>query len=63
MGGAILPLLQYPFMAWCSVKAQGQIYFYLTCLHNSTFLMNVSLSIKPGNLLDKRGFENGTVIQ
>jgi len=31
MSGAIPPLLQYAFMAWCSVKAQGEIYlfFYL----------------------------------
>jgi hypothetical protein len=31
MRGAILPLPQYAFMAWCSVKAQGQLYLYL-CL-------------------------------
>jgi hypothetical protein len=31
MRGAIPPLPQYVFMAWCSVKeAQGQLYFYLT---------------------------------
>jgi hypothetical protein len=29
MSGAIPPLLQYVFMAWCSVKAQGQLYLYL----------------------------------
>jgi len=28
MNGAILPLPQYAFMAWCSVKAQGQLYLY-----------------------------------
>jgi hypothetical protein len=26
MSGAIPPLSQYAFMAWCSVKAQGQLY-------------------------------------
>jgi hypothetical protein len=26
MRGAILPLPQYASMAWCSVKAQGQLY-------------------------------------
>jgi len=26
MRGAILPLMQYAFMTWCSVKAQGQLY-------------------------------------
>jgi hypothetical protein len=32
MLGAIPPLLQYAFMAWRSVKAQGQIYFLLSPL-------------------------------
>jgi hypothetical protein len=26
--GAITPFLQYALMAWCSVKAQGQLYLY-----------------------------------
>jgi hypothetical protein len=29
MRGAIPPLPQYAFTAWCSVKAQGQLYLYL----------------------------------
>jgi hypothetical protein len=29
MGGAIPPFPQYAFMASCSVKAQGQLYFHL----------------------------------
>jgi len=29
MRGAIPPLSQYTFMAWCLVKAQGQVYLYL----------------------------------
>jgi len=29
MRGAIPPLPQYTSMAWCSVKAQGQLYLYL----------------------------------
>jgi hypothetical protein len=29
MSGAIPLLPQYAFMAWCSVKAQGQLYLYL----------------------------------
>jgi hypothetical protein len=29
MCGAISPLPHYAFMAWCSVKAQGQLYLYL----------------------------------
>jgi hypothetical protein len=29
MSGAINPLPQYAFMAWCTVKAQGQLYLYL----------------------------------
>jgi hypothetical protein len=30
MSGAIPPLPQYAFMAWCSVKAQGQLYLYFS---------------------------------
>jgi hypothetical protein len=29
MSGAIPPFPQYAFMAWCSVKAQEQLYLYL----------------------------------
>jgi hypothetical protein len=29
MSETILPFPQYAFMAWCSVKSQGQLYFYL----------------------------------
>jgi hypothetical protein len=29
MSGAIPPLPQYAYMAWCSVQAQGQLYLYL----------------------------------
>jgi hypothetical protein len=29
MSGVIPPLPQYAFMAWCSVKAQGQLYLYI----------------------------------
>jgi len=29
MGGAMPPFSQYAFTAWCSVKAQGQLYLYL----------------------------------
>jgi hypothetical protein len=32
MSGAIPSLPQYAFMAWCSVKAQGQHYLYLYLL-------------------------------
>jgi len=30
MSGAIHTLPQYTFMAWCLIKAQGQLYLYLT---------------------------------
>jgi hypothetical protein len=33
MGGAVPPLPQYAFMAWCSGGAQGQLYLYLFILH------------------------------
>jgi hypothetical protein len=29
MSGAMPPLPQYAFMAWCLVEAQGQLYLYL----------------------------------
>jgi hypothetical protein len=29
MSGAIHPLPQYAFMAWCLVKAQGQLYLFI----------------------------------
>jgi hypothetical protein len=32
ISGAIPPLSQYAFMAWCFVKAQGQLYLYLRAL-------------------------------
>jgi hypothetical protein len=38
MNGAIPPLPQYSFMAWCSVKAQGQLLcsFHLPHLVHAT---------------------------
>jgi hypothetical protein len=32
MSGTIPPLPQYAFIAWCSVKAKGQLYLYLYIL-------------------------------
>jgi hypothetical protein len=29
MLGAIRPLPQYAFLAWCTVKARGQLYLYI----------------------------------
>jgi hypothetical protein len=56
MNGAVPPLPHYAFMAWCSVKAQGQLYLYveftffyiiqvLWCrgLQHSTYQMSVYL--------------------
>jgi hypothetical protein len=33
MSGAIPPLPKYAFMAWCSIKAQGHLYFYCPIIH------------------------------
>jgi hypothetical protein len=33
MSGAVSPLPQYGFMAWCLVKAQGQLYLFLPCTY------------------------------
>jgi hypothetical protein len=46
MSGVILPLPQYAFMAWCSVKGQEQLYLYL----NSTNLTDIGFE---GPLEDK----------
>jgi hypothetical protein len=39
MNGAILPLPQYPFMAWCLVKAEEQLY---NLLYTFSFLILVT---------------------
>jgi hypothetical protein len=39
MSGAIPPLPQYAFMAWCSVKAQGQLYFTFTFTFTFTIFL------------------------
>jgi len=41
MSGAIYPVAQYAFMAWCSVKAQGQLYLYLYLLWQFSMTMTV----------------------
>jgi hypothetical protein len=41
MSGAIPPLPQYTFMAWCLVKAQGQLYLYF---HLNNVLINTCSS-------------------
>jgi hypothetical protein len=41
MRGAVPPLHQYAFMAWCSVKAQGQLYLYLHNLNLRISLPNI----------------------
>jgi hypothetical protein len=40
MHGAILPFPQDAFMAWCSVKAQGQLYLYLLTFIGIICVMN-----------------------
>jgi hypothetical protein len=48
MRGTIPPLHQYAFMAWCSIKAQEQLYLYHTTplllfyVHLLTQLINIS---------------------
>jgi hypothetical protein len=36
MSGAINPLPQYAFMAWCLVKAQGQLYLFIYANYGTT---------------------------
>jgi hypothetical protein len=40
MRRAIPPIPQYAFMAWCSVEAQGQLYFMLHVYPPSFFEFN-----------------------
>jgi hypothetical protein len=50
MSGAIPPFPQYALMAWCSVKAQGQLHFYLLPLKNThkneEMEVNVNVKVK-----------------
>jgi hypothetical protein len=52
MLGAIPSLPQYPFMAWCAVKAQGQLYFYLeqtdSGAHPASYLIGTMGSFPGG---------------
>jgi hypothetical protein len=41
MRGAIYPLHHYAFMAWCSLKAQGQLYLYLLKHSIDKLVMNL----------------------
>jgi hypothetical protein len=48
MSGAVPPLPQYAFMAWCSVKkAQGQLYLYLALI---IIIIIIIIIIKPSEL-------------
>jgi hypothetical protein len=51
MIGAIPPLSQYAFMAWCLVKAQGQLYFIpsLVPAHNAAFANSKETQSKFGS--------------
>jgi len=43
MGGAIPPLPQYAFMAWCLVKAQDNFTFYLLLHDHNTEIKSLIL--------------------
>jgi hypothetical protein len=47
MSGDISPFLEYSFMAWCSVKAQGQLYLYLKVKVPYNLITSVFLQNKP----------------
>jgi hypothetical protein len=47
MRGAISPLPQYTFMAWCSVKAQGQFYLYLIREQTDITIPSLVPTFKP----------------
>jgi hypothetical protein len=43
MRGAIPPQPHYAFMAWCSVKAQGQLYLYYPCFNSRDVSISLGL--------------------
>jgi hypothetical protein len=45
MSGAISPLPQYAFMAWCSVKAQGQLYLLPYLYRQLPFIKNYPFKV------------------
>jgi hypothetical protein len=45
MLGAVHPLPQYTLMAWCSVKAQGQLYLFKSPLVFTVFCSDVAVPI------------------
>jgi hypothetical protein len=53
MNGAIHPLLQYAFMSWCSVEAQGQLYLYLLLFVWSLLILSFicSLSLPESSIV------------
>jgi hypothetical protein len=58
MSGAILPLPQYAFMAWCLFKAQGQLYLYLL-----NYSIDLLLKMKGCSFMDAfRTVNLGTVM-
>jgi hypothetical protein len=55
MSGAITPLPQHAFMAWCLIKAQGQLYLILSTessVHDQKLKFQkaggVPLAVSPG---------------
>jgi hypothetical protein len=53
MSGAIHPFPQYAFMAWCSVKAQGQLYLYLYSNYRRISLLPTTYKILFSILLSR----------
>jgi len=45
MRGVIPPLTQYVFMAWCLVKAQGQLYLYHHYETKKTVLLQTHIRV------------------
>jgi hypothetical protein len=62
MSGAIPPLPQYAFMAWCSVKAQGQLYLYFILTTRCIWDDNIKITSMADNI--KMGLkENGVNVR
>jgi hypothetical protein len=59
MSGAIPPLPQYAFMAWCLVKAQGQLELYLYLILY-IYLATVQHNLKSGTAVALGHFSYNT---
>jgi hypothetical protein len=52
MSGSLPPLLQYAFMAWCSVKEKRQLYIYREVYQRKKFRMTEESKVATGGWIN-----------